>query len=166
MEKRLQQLLAALSSSDGMERKKARETLVLIGEQAVPALRSLLDHKDRLVRWEAAKALVAMIQPENADDFVALLSDERSEMRWLAASGLIALGPRSVPPVLRALSQDAASRGRCEMSHRVLKELAADNGVLAELVKPLLDVLRGDDPVPVSARAARALSDWEALTAV
>lgn len=158
-------LAAALRSSTGSERKRARETLTLIGQPAVPLLQALLDDQDRLVRWEAAKTLAAMVEAENVERFVALLSDERSEIRWLAASGLIALGPRSVSAVLEALTKDAESRGRREMSHRVLKELAADNSVLAELVKPVTDVLRGDDPAPVASRAARALSDWEELTA-
>jgi hypothetical protein len=161
---RLHGLVTALRSSDGGERRRARETLVLIGSPAIPLLEALLSDRDRLVRWEAAKTLTAMIEPDNVERFVALLSDERSEIRWLAASGLIALGPRSVVPVLRALTQDAASRGRREMSHRVLKELSADNSVLAQLLKPVTEVLRGDDPAPVASRAARALSDWEELT--
>ncbi len=161
----LTQLVAALQSEDGGTRQRARETLVLIGRPAVPVLQELLKDRNRRTRWEAAKTLLAMVEPDNVDQFVSLLSDERSEIRWLAASGLIALGPRVVSPVLRALAADADSRGRREMTHRVLKELSADNQVLAQLVKPLLDVLRGDDPVPVATRAARGLSDLERLIA-
>lgn len=166
MSAHLDRLIEALRGSDGVERKRARETLVLIGGPAVPPLRGLLAEPDRLVRWEAAKALVAMIDPESVDDFVRLLSDERSELRWLAASGLIALGPRSVAPVLRSLLAPAPPRGLLEMSHRVLKELSTDNEVLAELVGPVTDVLRGNDPTPVAPRAGRALSDLQGLTAV
>jgi len=164
-QERLEQLVTALRSEDGGARQRARETLVLIGRPAVSALQELLKDRNRRTRWEAAKTLLAMVEPDNVDHFVTLLSDERSEIRWLAASGLVALGPRVVSPVLQALAADADSRGRREMTHRVLKELSADNQVLARLLKPLLDVLRGDDPVPVATRAARGLSDLESLIA-
>jgi HEAT repeat protein len=164
MDSRLEGLLQALRSKDGIERKRARETLVLIGDPAIPRLQELLTDPDRLVRWEAAKALVAMIDRDSIDDFLDLLPADRSELRWLAASGLIALGPRSVVPVLQSLLSPSLPRGRLEMSHRVLKELSADNDVLAEVVGPVTDVLRGTDATPIAPRAARALSDLEALT--
>lgn len=164
MDSRLEGLLQALRSKDGIERKRARETLVLMGDPAVPRLQELLTDSDRLVRWEAAKALVAMIDRDSIDDLVDLLSADRSELRWLGASGLIALGPRSVAPVLQSLLSPSPPRGLLEMSHRVLKELSADNDVLAEVVRPVTDVLRGQDATPIAPRTARALSDLEALT--
>lgn len=166
MEGRLQRLIEALRSKDGIERKRARETLVLVGDPAIPRLHELLTDPDRAVRWEAAKALVAMIDRDTIDRFVSLLSADRSELRWLAASGLIALGPRSVTPVLEALLDTSPARGRLEMSHRVLKELSADNEVLAEMVRPVTEVLRGQDLTPIAPRAARALSDLETLTSL
>jgi HEAT repeat protein len=166
MAERIDQLLNDLRSGDGVTRKRARETLVLIGDPAVAPLRVLLGHPDKQMRWEAAKALSAMIDPGSLDDLLQALGDQRSELRWLAAGGLIGLGPRSAAPVLRSLIQPSPSRGRLEMSHRIHKELSQHNDLLAELVGPVTDVLRGSDPTPVAPRAARALNDLETLTEV
>lgn len=157
-------LLATLRSTTGMERKRAREVLSLVGDPAAPRLRGLLADSRKLVRWEAAKTLVAVVDPGSVEAFVALLSDTHSEVRWLAASGLIALGPRSVAPVLRSLTEPSPTRGRLQMSHRVLKGLSAENDVLASLVEPLLETLKGNDPTPVAPAAARALVELEEIT--
>jgi len=163
LEERFGMLLAGLESANGLERKRARETLALVGQPAIPRLRELLSSPRRLVRWEAAKALVAMVDPDSVDDFVRVLSDTHSDVRWLAASGLIGLGPRSVVPVLRSLVGPPPARGHMEMSSRVLRELSVENDVLATVVEPLLEVLRGSDHTPVAPRAARALFEIERL---
>ena len=151
-------LFRDLGGRDGMARKRARESLVLLGDPAVPELRELLASPDKKTRWEAVKALAAIVDPETLDVLVDLLDDPNSDLRWLAATGLIALGPRSIRPVLKGLTDPGASRGRREMSRRVLAEASRDNGVLADIVAPLMEVIDGTDPAVISQRAARALS--------
>jgi HEAT repeat protein len=157
MEDNLDGLIADLSSSDGMARKRARESLVLAGESAAPGLRGLLKSPDKRVRWEALKALAAIRDPESLTDFVSYLDDPDSDLRWLAATGLIRLGSRSVRPVVQALTGPKAPRGRLEMGRRVLGELARDNEVLASAIAPLMEVIGGNDPAVIAERAARAL---------
>lgn len=164
MDAHLDALLRSLESKNGLERKQARETLVLVGEPALPHLLALLSSPKKQLRWEAAKALQAMVQPEILDQLVKLLSDPDSDIRWLAASGLIALGPRSAVPVLQSLLGSPPPRGQKEMSHRVLWELSAENGVLAGIVAPVVQALEADDPTPIPAKAERALSEIHRLT--
>ena len=161
MDDHLQQLLDGLSSGDGLARTRARETLVLVGDPAVPALRELLGGPDKRLRWEAAKTLAAIVNSGNLEGFLTLLEDPDSDLRWLAATGLIQLGPRAVRPALQALTGPSLPRGRLEMSRRVLGELSSDNKVLAEILSPLMQVIGGNDPAVINARAARALADLD-----
>ncbi len=163
MKQSLADLIEALGSDDGQKRKWARETLTLMGEPAVEELRGLLRSGSKRVRWEAAKSLVAVVDPASVEPFVALMMDGHSEVRWLAASGLIGLGPRSVTPVLELLSRDAGSQVHLDMAGRVLRGLSSDNEVLAGIVGPVADVLGHGDPGVVAANAARALSELEQI---
>ena len=164
MDDHVERLLEGLKSADGMGRKRARETLILVGDPALPRLRALLKGSDKQLRWEAAKALGAMMDPGSVDSFVKLLDDPNSDLRWLAATGLIELGPRSVRPVLQSLNDPAVPRGHLEMSHRVLGELAKGNDVLAGIVGPVLEMLGRNDRGVTAATAARALSDLDRAT--
>jgi len=164
MDAHLSALLRALESNNGLERKRARETLVLVGEPAVPRLVALLGSTKKQLRWEAAKALEAMVQPEVLDRLVDLLSDADSDIRWLAASGLIGLGPRAVVPVLKSLLGAPPPRGQREMCHRILRQLSAENSVLAGIVAPVIEALESNDPTPLPTRAERALSELDRVT--
>jgi len=166
MERFLDELLEALGSNDGAARKRARETLVLVGDPAVAPVRALLDSPQKRVRWEAAKTLAAMVDPPSVDDFVRSLDDPQSDIRWLAGDGLINLGPRSVGPVLGSLLEGPLSTGRREMSRRVLRQLASENRVLAEIVGPVVEALDAAsvDSGVVAPRASRALSDLDRVT--
>jgi HEAT repeat protein len=160
----LEQLIGDLRSHDGMTRKRAREGLVLVGTPAAPRVREFLTSPDKRVRWEAVKTLATIADPESLGEFIALLDDPSSDLRWLAATGLIRLGPRSVRPVLRILSDPKAPRGRLEMGRRVLGALSSDDQVLAGVVAPLMEVINGNDQAVIAERAARALSDFDAVS--
>jgi HEAT repeat protein len=161
MDEHLERLIDGLGSKDGMARTRARETLVLVGDSAAPRLRALLAGADKRLRWEAIKTLAAIVDTGSLDEFLGLLDDPDSDLRWLAATGLTKLGPRSARPVLHALTEPSLARGRLEMSRRILGELSADNKVLAEILSPLMQVIVGNDPAVINARAARALADLD-----
>jgi HEAT repeat protein len=165
MDDHLDRFIAELGSSDGMARKRAREALVLAGRPAAPLLRHLLAGGDKRLRWEALKALAAIGDPGSLEDFVRFLDDPESDLRWLAATGLIRLGPRSVRPVLQALTDPKAPRGRLEMGRRVLSEFANDSEDLAHSLAPLMEVIGGNDQAVIAERAARALSDVDLAAA-
>ncbi len=138
---------------------------MLAGEPAAPRLRELLTSADKRVRWEAVKTLAAIGDPGSLEEFITLLDDPSSDLRWLAATGLIRLGARSVRPVLQALSDPKAPRGRLEMGRRVLGELSRADQVLAGVVAPLMEVVNGNDQAVIAERAARALSDFDRAAA-
>lgn len=164
MDDHLDGLLKTLQAGDGMARKRARETITLLGDPAVSQLQALLSDPEKRVRWEATKALGAIVDPGSAGVLVGLLDDPHSEIRWLASTGLINLGPRSLVPLLEPLTRPPLSRGRAEMSHRVLRELSKENDTLAGVIAPVLEALDRRDTALVSPAAARALSDLDSIT--
>ncbi|MGI5940606.1 MAG: HEAT repeat domain-containing protein [Thermoleophilia bacterium] len=160
----LRDLVKSLGSQNGLERKRARETIVLVKEPVTPLLQSLLDEGDKRVRWEAAKTLATTIDPSAMDTLIELLTTYDSDIRWIAADGLIKLGPRTVIPLLRSLLTDKIVKGQAEMTARVLRQLATENEVLNELVTPVIEALKDPDPALVQPKVQRALSDISAAT--
>ncbi|HZL05526.1 MAG TPA: HEAT repeat domain-containing protein [Coriobacteriia bacterium] len=160
----IEALLTRLGDKDGGARQRARETLAAIGEPAVPSLVELLGSPEVRLRWEAAKALTEIPDPAAIPGLVSLLADDESDIRWLAAVGLINLGYRSVPSVLQALTERAESKGLRDASHHVFRDLSERNGVVREILKPVLQVLGDTDAIgAISARAEVALQEWRVL---
>ena len=160
----LEQLMIQLGDRDGGKRRHARETLVTIGEPAVPSLVESLRSPQARLRWEAAKALTQTPDPLAIPDLVLLLANPESGIRWLAAIGLINIGSRSVPPVLKALTEGAASKGLRDACHHVLHGLSRRNTVLRDILQPVLAVLGDTDPAgAISSRAEVALLELRAL---
>jgi HEAT repeat protein len=108
-------LVEQLSDRRGRIREGAREALVDLGGPAVPLLLPLAASPSKKLRWEVAKTLGSIADPRAIPALVERLADRESDIRWLAAVGLIRMGPDSIPPVLRALianpDSTAPSRG-------------------------------------------------------
>lgn len=146
-------------------RQRARETLAVIGEPALPSLVALLASPQARLRWEAAKALTEIPDPAVIPGLISLLADPKSDIRWLAALALINIGHRTVIPLLQALIERAESKSLRDASHHVLHDLSQRNAVLRDIIKPLLDVLGAIEPAGVvSSRAAVALHELRALS--
>ncbi len=161
----IQDLLSTMGSQNGMERKRARETAVLIGDSVTPAVGALLDGDDKRLRWEAAKTLAAIADPTSTETLIALLRDPESDLRWLAADGLINLGPRSVLPLLESLLADPPTKGQAQMTGRVLRALASENDVLEEIVAPVIEALADTvTPAILQPRVSQALGDLARVT--
>ena len=60
----LQKLLVTLGSNDGMKRTKARKVLVAKGKESIDFLIELLSHPKYIYRWEAAKTLEEIGDPD------------------------------------------------------------------------------------------------------
>lgn len=164
--RRLMELVTQLGDQDGTKRQRARETLAVIGEAAIPQLVDLLQNPVDRLRWEGAKALTEIPDAAAMPGLVSLLGDPKSEVRWLAATALIRIGNRSVPLVLQSLTEHADSKGLREASHRVFNDLSERNGVMREILKSVLAVLGDTDPPEVvSTRAELTLRELRALNA-
>jgi HEAT repeat protein len=140
---------------------KARQSLVRIGRSAVPALLRALADPNAQLRWEAAKALSQISDPDTADALVIALEDDNSGVRWLAAEGLIAIGPQAMEPVLKALIEDPRSILLRDGAHHVFHDLRSDQ--LREIAAPVLEAMLGIGPsVDVPQAASQALSQLAA----
>jgi HEAT repeat protein len=148
-------LIADLKVKDGMTRQKARRRLVAMGKPTVPFLTKLLEDHQEQTRWEAAKALGAIADPEASPVLTSALEDEEFDVRWLAAEGLIRLGRDGLPPLFRALAERPNSVWLREGAHHILTSLSKKR--MKILLKPLLSALVNVDPEVHVPEAAHAL---------
>lgn len=155
----IDRLAGNLSSRDGLERRRARNSLVRTGEPAVDTLIHLLsDDRRQIVRWEAASALGTIRDGRAAPALVHALEDEDGDVRWLAAEALISLRERALAPLFQALAHQAASVQLREGAHHVIKGMG--RGWPAVVARPVLEALEQVDPelyVPRAARLALAV---------
>ena len=161
---RIPSLVTGLASPDPAVRTKARKALVATGKLTVPSLIPLLSHRKPHVRWEAAKMLCDIADPLAACALVNALADRDSDVRWLAAEGLAALGREGLQPLLAALLQRAESCWFCEGAHHVCHTLVKKRK-LAPIVGPVLAALGKSEPgVAAPPAAYAALSRLRALS--
>jgi hypothetical protein len=129
---------------------------VTFGKPAVPSLIPLLSHRKPHVRWEAAKTLCDIADPIAATALVNALDDPDSDVRWVAAEGVTALGREGLEPLLAALLQRAQSIWFCEGAHHVCHALVKKRG-LGPILRPVLAALEETEPaigVPTAAYTA------------
>ena len=151
---RILQWASALDSESRLEREAARHALVEEGSAAVPALIECTRGDAAHLRWEAAKALGEIREPESAPALIHLLDDEDSGVRWLAAEGLLALERRALMPLLTALERPGSRRLR-EGAYHVLRRLPCWR--LVEVLMPVMDALEhtaAEVTVPLAAGSA------------
>jgi HEAT repeat protein len=142
-------LIKQLSDKDGRVREKARLALVAMEKEATVPLTGLLTAENQQTRWEAAKALVAITDPAAIPALIAALEDRVFDVRWLAGEALVAIGPESIPLLLKALQERTKESFLIEGARHVIKYILRDNSralELKELLKPVVDALEG--PVP------------------
>ena len=148
-------LIADFAKQDSVSPARARQQLVSIGKPAVPSLIEALTHDNKWVRWEAAKSLSQIGDPAAGTAMARALEDKVFGIRWLAAEGLIAMGPDGLPPLLQALIDRSDSSWLRDGAHHVLHDLA--RGDLRNILNPVLTAMEHPDPpveVPLAAKAA------------
>lgn len=151
---RISTLIAAFASNYGSVRETARQRLVDIGRPAVVPLTEALASGDIQTRWEAAKALGEIADPAAAPALACALHDDEFGIRWLAAEGLILIGPEALQPLLQALIENSGSPLLRQGAHHVLRALSISRGSLKRTLQPVLVALDGPEPaleVPLAA---------------
>ncbi len=154
----MEALINTLSTLKDKAREGARHTLVAMGKPAVPSLIKALKNKKALIRWEAAKALGEIGDPETAPVLVEALEDDDFDVRWLAAEGLIKMNIKGLKPLLEALELHGDSVLLREGAHHVFHDLA--KGELRKYLVPVLASLEALEPgeeVPWVARHEMAV---------
>ncbi len=137
-------------------RASARSSLVHLRHAAVPALLATLASPGANLRWEAARVLREIGDPQAAPALTRALEDDSFDVRWMAAEGLIALRQDALGPLLQALEQDPTSEWLLEGAHHVLDALDKADWLPAT-VQPVLATLEGPEPnltVPIAAHRA------------
>jgi len=102
----------------------------------VGPLVNALNDKSQTARWESAKALGQIMDPRSIDALVKALQDKLFDVRWLAAEALIAIGRKSVKPLLQAIIDNPGSEYVREGAHHVFHDLRA--GQYGDILKPLI----------------------------
>jgi HEAT repeat protein len=119
----LQELIIKLGSDNGLERQKARKAFVKMGMDSIDFLMELLSHPKHIYRWEAVKTLEEIADPVSIPLLIQALEDDKSDVRWIAANGLIKLGKHSIKPLLKILETKSDSVFVLEGAHHVFFEL-------------------------------------------
>ena len=127
MEDKIQELIQKLSSENSIDRIKARYELVKMGKPAIEYLIGLQYLHTEHVRWEAIKTLSQIADPDSIPILINALENDRFDVRWLAAEGLIDIGKESIKPLLEALEHQQNSKFMREGVHHVLKVLKSKN---------------------------------------
>lgn len=152
----LDSLVADLGKDDAVLPKRARLSLVAIGEPAVAPLVRALPSKNVQLRWEAAKALGQIASRQGACGLVGALEDPIFGIRWLASEGLVHIGGGSLIPLIEALEHNPEALLLQDGGHRVLREIIK-RGQFTEILGPVVEALESIEPaatVPMAARGA------------
>lgn len=139
----IDELIHRLANHDGTVRHDARVALVSAGLPTVHALMGTLSSSNADARWEAAKALSELRDPEAAPALVTALLDEQPGVRWLAAEALALIGRPALEPLLHGLIEHSGSPWFRDGAHHVLRTFGT--GTLDDMLKPLIDALEGRD---------------------
>ena len=119
----LQKLLNELGDKNDIKRKNARKALVAKGKKSIDFLIELLSHPKHIYRWEAVKTLEEIGDPDTIPIFIQALEDDKSDVRWIAAEGLIKLGKKSIKPLLNVLIDKSDSVFVLEGAHHIFFDL-------------------------------------------
>ena len=154
---KINDLIVKLDDTDGSVREQARSMLVDIGKEAVPGLTKTLTSKSEQLRWEAAKALVGIADPDSIPALIKSLQDQVFDIRWLAAEALIAIGEETIEPLLRAVIDQTNESFISEGAHHVIANLLpslSKSAELKEILKPVKDALDSSSPRAAGTGAA------------
>jgi len=105
----------------------ARNTLVTMGKRIVPQMHRLLASKNVLLRKNAAKVIELIADRRSIPLLISLLNDKESDIRWIAAEGLIKIGRRSISPLLKSIRGGKGSLFHNKGAHHVLNSLLDEN---------------------------------------
>ncbi|MFP4059381.1 MAG: HEAT repeat domain-containing protein [Bacteroidota bacterium] len=147
-------LIENLENDSGVTRQSSREKLVSKGNEVVDDIAKLIDAKKKIIRWEAAKTLEGIATEQAIGPLIELLEDKLSDIRWIAAIGLIKIGEPAVRPLLEAIIDKSDSYYLDKGAHHVLKSL--ENEELRDKLKPVIGALKNKKMVaelaPVEAK--------------
>ena len=139
--KNLEILMKMLASINGVNRVKARKSLVALGKPAVLSLTKALQNSELdQVRWEAAKTLGAICDTSAVPSLVDALEDKDPDVAWLAAEALIKFKMAAWPTLLNMLiKRGSDSVSLRQGAHHIFRNQKENgfNDLLRTLIKTL-----------------------------
>jgi hypothetical protein len=154
----IKSLIDCLRSPDATSRTRARLQLVAMGSAATPSLITLLKDPNQHVRWEGAKALGGLADPQAVPALIDALGDPDRDVSWVASEALEATGERVVPALLHRLDggpqpgqqpPDRLYRG----AHQVLERFAKRGTHRYDRMLAALQAEEAEMHVPITAEA-------------
>jgi len=130
--------------------------LVLKGKAIIPKLHKLVLSKNDSLRKEVAKIIQLIGDRRSIPFLINLLDDPVSDIRWIAAEGLIKIGRRSIVPLLKSVRDKEKPAFLAKGAHHVLMSLLNDNEKkqLEQLLASLDNYLGLRETAPVLASKA------------
>ncbi len=104
----MHELIVKLGGDNGIERERARKALVKMGRDSIDFL-----------QVETVKSLEEIADPVSIPLLTQAVEDDKSDVRWIAAKGLIKLGEHSIKPLLKILEHISDSVFILEGAHHV-----------------------------------------------
>jgi len=117
------QLIENLGKEDFLKRQHARLLLIKRKPESTPLLEQALKSTNVHTRWEAARALGNIQDPETATALTALLMDSDVGVRWVTMESLIGMGRNCLRPVLERFTRDFSSIWMRRSVHHILHVL-------------------------------------------
>jgi hypothetical protein len=151
-------LIKDLHAEDGLQRQRARLSLIDLGHEAVVPLIEVVRHEKGTARWEAIEALSRLIAPNAVPALIGALKDDDTGIRWAASNALITQDRATMKPLLEALVKPGGFGSAVfrQGAHHILHVLKDRHRLLPKELK-VLEALKGSQPeveVPWAAEAA------------
>jgi hypothetical protein len=158
IDSQIDSLLKELYNEEGIRRKRARISLIHIGQAAVPHLIDVVQNEKGQARWEAIETLRSMEAPTAVPILIDALNDDDTGIRWAASNALIAQDRAALKPLFRALvNKNGFGSPRFRQgAHHILHALKDRHHLSPEEVEVFeaLEGIKPDVEVPWTARAA------------
>jgi HEAT repeat protein len=113
-----------------------RDALVKMGKTIIPQMHKLLASENSLLRKEVAKVVELIADRRSIPFLINLLDDKESDIRWIAAEGLIKIGRQSILLLLKSISIGKSAHLLNKGAHHVLLGLLNESE--RDKLKPLL----------------------------
>ncbi len=143
-----------LGSEDGLARNKARKSLIRMGKPAVnPLISALRKSKVNQVRWEVAKALVAISDTKAIPALLKALEDKDPDVAWLAAEGLEKMRMAAWPKLMRLLIRRGTESYKLRQgAHHILhNQRVEEYDDLLKILITALETETGSISIPLAA---------------
>jgi HEAT repeat protein len=115
--------IPGLLSERTIKRLDARNKLIEKGADILTQIYKLVNSKHRQLRWEAAQIIRSVDTDDSIPKLLSLLNDYESDIRWIAAEGLIERGRTSLIPLLKYVIAHVKDPYVKNGAHHVLMEV-------------------------------------------